>query len=76
MIETRSVVRLGELLAKIEKRATKHSKGGGSKGSQRAPLPDAPPTLSDLGVSKKLSHVAQLAARQRHAARFGRARPG
>jgi len=41
------------------KRGQKHSTGGGSKGSQRVPLPDAPPTLEELGVTKKLSAEAQ-----------------
>ena len=51
--------RLGELLKATERRGREHDKGGGSKGTRRVPLPDAPPTLSDLGISKKESAKAQ-----------------
>ena len=44
---------LGGFLKTAEKRGPEHSKGGGSKGSSREPLPDAPPTLADLGLTKK-----------------------
>lgn len=39
--------RLGEILRETPKMGTQHSRGGGSKGSKREPLPDAPPTLAD-----------------------------
>ena len=53
---------LGELLKKTPKRTTQHSRGGGSKGSKREPLPDAPPTLAEMGVDKKTSSLAQRLA--------------
>ena len=52
-------VLLGKFLKETEKRSGKHSRGGGSSGTQRVPLPDAPPTLEELGVTKKLSAEAQ-----------------
>ena len=55
-------VRLGEMLAATERRSAKHSKGGGSKGARRRPLPDVPPTLKELGVSKRESAEAQVLA--------------
>lgn len=50
---------LGKMLEMTPKRTTSHSKGGGSKGSKREPLPNSPPTLRDLGVPKKVSMLAQ-----------------
>ncbi len=55
-------------MAKAEKAGPEHSKGGGSKGSRREPLLDAPPTISELlGMdkvpAKKLSAEAQLLAK-------------
>lgn len=61
-IRVRAERRLGEMLREAPKRTTAHSTGGGSKGSKREPLPDAPPTLAEIGVSKKLSARAQKAA--------------
>src|SRR6266508_521548 len=61
-IKIRALARLGELLRDLEKRSTKHSTGGGSKGSTRTPLLGAPPTLADLGISKKVASVAQQLA--------------
>jgi hypothetical protein len=61
-IKVRALARLGELLRDLEKRGPEHSRGGGSKGSKREPLPNAPPTLADLGVSKKVASVAQQLA--------------
>jgi hypothetical protein len=52
------MARLGELLKRLEKRGPQHSRRGGSKGSQREPLPAAPPTLAELGVSKRVSMQA------------------
>ena len=54
---------LGEMLQGTERRSRKHDAGGGSKGTKREPLPDAPPTLSDLGLTKKESSQAQALAR-------------
>lgn len=61
-IKTRALAKLGELLKDLEKRGPEHSRGGGSKGSKREPLLGAPPTLKDLGVTKKLAAVAQQLA--------------
>lgn len=61
-IKTRALAKLGELLRDLEKRGPEHSRGGGSKGSKREPLPDAPPTLADLGITKKVASVAQQLA--------------
>ncbi len=41
---------MGEMLKAAEKRGTQHSRGGGSKGTTRVPLLDAPPTLAELGL--------------------------
>jgi len=51
--------KLGKLLKATERRSPKHGKGGGSKGTHRVPLLDAPPTLADLGISKNESAKAQ-----------------
>lgn len=53
---------LGEFLQAAEKRGPEHSRGGGSKGSHREPLPEAPPTLAESGISKKESMNAQALA--------------
>ena len=53
---------MGEFLKAMPKAGPQHSTGGGSKGSVREPLPDAPPTLADIGITKKQSHVAQKLA--------------
>jgi hypothetical protein len=47
--------KLGEIWKGNPKRGPQHSKGGGSKGSKRELLPNAPPTLSDIGISKMQS---------------------
>ncbi len=62
-IRIRAERRLGEML-RVQKetgglRGPQHSTGGGSKGSKREPLPSAPPTLSSVGIDKKLSSRAQ-----------------
>lgn len=54
--------KMGEMLKETERRGPKYSKGGGSKGSKREPLPEAPPTLADLGLTKKESSEAQMLA--------------
>jgi hypothetical protein len=54
--------RLGEMLRLMPKRGPEHSVGGGSSGSKREPLPDAPPTLADIGITKKTSMRAQQLA--------------
>src|SRR5687767_13260224 len=43
-------------------RGPRHSKGGGSKGSRRELLPDAPPTLAEAGIDRKLSARSQKLA--------------
>jgi hypothetical protein len=53
---------MGEFLKNAEKRGPEHSRGGGSKGSQREPLPDAPPTLAEIGITKKESAQSQALA--------------
>ncbi len=50
---------MGEYLKMEPKRGPEHSRGGGSNGSKREPLPDAPPTLADLGIGKKESSASQ-----------------
>lgn len=58
-IRMRAERRLGELIRAQKEtvglRGPQHSTGGGSKGSKREPLPDAPPTLAEAGIDKKLS---------------------
>ena len=58
-LKIRAMARLGELLKGMEKAGPKHSRGGGSKGSTREPLPSAPPTLADLGLTRKVASLAQ-----------------
>lgn len=53
---------LGEYIRDAPKRGPEHSTGGGSKGSRRKPLPDAPPTLADAGLTKRQSSEAQFLA--------------
>ena len=58
--------RLGELTRAQKEtvglRGPQHSRGGGSGGFEREPLPDAPPTPADAGIDKKLSSRAQKLA--------------
>lgn len=65
-IRLRAERRLGELIRAQKEtvglRGPQHHKGGGSKGSRREPLPDAPPTLAEAGIDKKLSSRAQKLA--------------
>jgi hypothetical protein len=65
-IRIRAERRLGELIRSQKEtvglRGPQHSKGGGSKGSKREPLPEAPPTLAAAGIDKKLSSRAQKLA--------------
>ena len=61
-LKVRALVKLGELLEALPKAGPQHSKGGGSKGSTREPLLDAPATYAELGVTKKLASVAQQLA--------------
>jgi hypothetical protein len=49
--------------ATVGLRGPEHSRGGGSKGSKREPLLDAPPTLAEAGIDKKLSSRAQKLAK-------------
>lgn len=55
---------LGEFLARQPKRGGQHSKGGGSSGTKRVPLPNAPPTLASVGISKRESADAQKLAKR------------
>jgi hypothetical protein len=61
-VRSRAERRLGEMLAEAPKRGPQHSTGGGSNGSKREPLPDAPPTLAEQDISKKLSASSQRLA--------------
>ena len=44
---------LGKFLKEASRAGGGYSRGGGSKGSHREPLLDVPPTLADLGLTKK-----------------------
>lgn len=65
-IRMRAERRLGELIRAQKEtvglRGPQHSRGGGSIGSKREPLPDAPPTLAEANIDKKLSARAQKLA--------------
>jgi N6-adenosine-specific RNA methylase IME4 len=62
-IKVRALARLGELLQDLEKQAGARGRsGGGTRGSMKVPQVDAPPTLADLGITKKVSSVAQQLA--------------
>lgn len=54
---------LGDLLRASERRGLRHSKRPGRNGTPRVPLRDAPPTLAELGIPKKISSVSQLVSR-------------
>lgn len=54
--------KLGAILRDAPKRGPEHPSGGGSSGGERVPLPDAPPTLADLGIIKNTSVRAQKLA--------------
>lgn len=54
-----ALIRLGELLAEMDERGERAGLGDGAKGCKAAPLT----TLADMGITKKLSHRAQLIAR-------------
>jgi len=65
-IRIRAERRLGEMIVAQKQTVglggPQHSRGGGSKGSKRVPLPDSPPTLAEAGIDKKLSARAQKIA--------------
>lgn len=61
-IEVRATARLGELLDGTPKAKGRSGPGRGKAGSRAGPAFSDTPTLSDLGVTKKLSHVAQRVA--------------
>ena len=54
--------KLGTLLQAMPKRSGADSHGGGSSGSKRELLPDAPPTLEEIGIDRKTASNAQLLA--------------
>jgi hypothetical protein len=58
-LKIHAMARLGELLTGMTKAGPKYSRGGGSKGSKRVRLLSEPPTLADLGLTKKVSSLAQ-----------------
>ena len=66
-IRIRAERRLGELIV-VQKETVglqagaRGLKGGGTRGSQKAPQPNAPPILADSGIDKKLSSRAQKLA--------------
>jgi hypothetical protein len=53
---------MGAFLKTMPKAGPQHFTGGGSKGSEREPLPDAPATLREIGLTKKQSSTAQKLA--------------
>lgn len=59
-IELEAMRRLGELLAETPKN---QGAKAGKSGTKSVPLLDATPTLSDLGVDKKISSLSQQLAR-------------
>ena len=61
-IMVRAEAMMGEFLQAMEKAGPQYSRGGGSKGSKREPLPNTPPTLADVGVTKRESSQAQKLA--------------
>lgn len=61
-LKIHALAKLGELLKQLPKRGPEHSRGGGSKGSKREPLPAAPATLAEIGLDKKTAMVAQQLA--------------
>ena len=54
--------KMGAMLIETERRTRSHDTGGGSKGTKRVPLPDAPETLAELGITKNESSKAQALA--------------
>lgn len=68
-IKIRALARLGELLRGLEKHpggAGRRKGGGRKRGSKREPLFGTPPTLAELGVSKKAASIAQQLASLPH----------
>jgi len=63
-IKTEALAQLGVLLSVMEKQSGGRGlKGGGrNRGSEKEPQLNAPPTLSDLGIDKKTSMIAQQLA--------------
>lgn len=63
-IKTRALARLGELIQQIPKQAGGRGRAGGgrNRGSKKELQLTAPPLLSDYGVTKKVSAVAQQLA--------------
>jgi hypothetical protein len=60
-IRLRAERRLGEMLAGTEKQSGARGKrGGGTRGSKKEPQVNAPPTLAEVGVSKKESSRAGI----------------
>lgn len=62
-IIVRADIRIGQIERDSPKAGVAHTRGGGSKGSKRTPLPDAPPTLADKGLTKRESSLSQRAAK-------------
>ncbi|HEY8746840.1 MAG TPA: hypothetical protein VIM11_02620 [Tepidisphaeraceae bacterium] len=55
--------KMGQMLKASPKNAgAKGRLGAGTRGSKKEPQVDPPPTLSDLGISKKTSSRAQMLA--------------
>ena len=63
-VRLRAERKLGEILSKTPKQSgARGRKGGGTRGSQKEPQVDEPPTLADAGISKKLSSQSQELAK-------------
>lgn len=62
-IKIEALAQLGRLLAEIPKQnGARGLAGGGTRGSRKEPQVDSPPRLSDLGITKKTSMIAQQLA--------------
>ena len=59
-LKIHALARLGELLKAMPKQSgARGRKGGGTRGSRKALQVDAPPTLADLGLTRKIAAAAQ-----------------
>ena len=62
-VKVEALRRLGEILKQTERNKGGAGRlGGGTSGTQKVPLLDAPPTLADEGLTKKESALAQKLA--------------
>lgn len=58
-IKVEALRQLGTMLKETPRQTAEYRFGGGSKGTKKIPIEDAPLTLSEMGLDKKTSKLAQ-----------------